>query len=312
MKRNHFAFAAMASLMILFTACASDDPAVTETEITSGTTVSEFTGLPYGNTVTSVSEASGTEMLTAAAEGTSAETEMTTVDVSEDDEAAVQTSAGKLPEIIETVEIHTSYTEAPELTKETAASEETTVQTPDETKNSGNDEEASGFSARIISVSDNSITVEVLSEKWIGIFGSSFVKINTKWLENVHECAAGDHAEIITDEVIGISDEYIPPILDEGVAEIRITERAAIGLGENSVLAKVLSCDQVTNGEYFAIVVQAFNMEGYGFETEISMRSDTKFSAGDWVKIDFAEDTAFMESYPMQVLHEYILGIEKV
>ena len=310
--KNIFSISKIAAIpaAILLAACTSD--AVDFAEISSVNTISAFAELP-ADTDAETSSAAVSEL--------PSENEVTTVSIQDDGNFAskdtVQTSAGKTSEQtaadeIEITAAYTSQTSQTEAPFEPLNSWNTTAKSPEEAQNAAKDAETSEFSARIISISDNYIFAEVISEEWVDILGS-LVQINTSRLENVPECSPGDYAEIITGEEIGITEAY-PPKLDEGVSGIKITRSSGIELSENSVLAKVVNCTEVLNGEHYAIVVQAFNLTRYGyeFETEISMKSSEKFSFGDWVKITFAEDTIFMESYPLQVPEEFVLGIEKI
>lgn len=303
---------ALLTAAMLLAACTSDVP--DSSEITSGTTINALVELP--SEITSAPAMPDHETTAAASEPV-LESETTTIS---DTNYAVQTSVGKAPEQTAAAEIETTvvYTSETSQTSQTSDLWEglnpwnTTAKAPEEAEKAAKNEETSEFSARIISVDSNSISVEVLSEKWINILGS-FAQINTTHLESVPECSPGDYAEIVTSEEIGIT-EANPLRLDDGVTEIKITKRSGIELPKNSVLARIVNCNESFDGEHYAIVVQAFylKMYGYEFETEISMRSNEEFSFGDWVKITFAEDTLFMESYPLQVSPEYVLGIEKV
>lgn len=300
---------------ILLTACVSDAEDTFDTA--SGTTSGALAELPSEITSMPAAPVPAPETTAAASEPVT-ETSVTAIFVPDDNyaEDTAVTSAGRIPQQTETAEIktvvvHTSPSPQAELPPEEFTNPwETTAKTPEEAEKAANNEESSEFSARIISVDDNSISVEVLSEKWFDILGS-FAQISTAHLESVPECSPGDYAEIIMGEEIGITEAY-PLRLDEGVAEIKITKRLGIELPKNSVLAKVVTCHEVWTGEGYSLTIQAFGLWGYSFKTEISISSDNEFSVGDWVKVDFAEDTMFMESYPMQVAKQYVLGIEKV
>ena len=51
---------------------------------------------------------------------------------------------------------------------------------------------------------------------------------------------------------------------------------------------------------------------GYHSPVSIYIYSETKFSKGDWVKVEFAPETCFMETSPLQVNKSDILNIELI
>lgn len=234
----------------------------------------------------------------------------TTVNYGSGDINTAQISAGRFPEPTETVEMHTSYTSENEAPLSFTNPWETTVNSPQEAEEAAKSAVTSEFSARIAVVKPDSIIVEILSDEWFDIFGS-YVEIETNQLEAFPDCSAGDYAEITVSGEIKTSGEFFTKI-DGGIGQIKVTEHLDIDIPENSYLAKVLSVYEPYTVDYYVLAVKAFDMRGYYFGAEIFISTYDEFTVGDWVKIDFAEDTVFLETSPMQVDEKYILGIEKV
>ncbi|MCH5348943.1 MAG: hypothetical protein J1E40_06435 [Oscillospiraceae bacterium] len=222
----------------------------------------------------------------------------------------VQISAGQLPELTETIEMHTSYTSENEAPLSFTNPWETTVNSPQEAEEAARSAVSTEFSVRIVAVHKYNITVEILSGEWFDIFGS-FVQIDTAQLEAVPDCSPGDYAEIFVSGEIKTSDGEYPTKIDSGIGQINVTESLNIDLSGNSKLAKVLYVYE-PDDDHYLMVIRAFDLTGYYFGAEIFVQSKDEFTAGDWIKIDFAEDTVFLETSPMQVDKKYILGIEKV
>jgi len=82
-------------------------------------------------------------------------------------------------------------------------------------------------------------------------------------------------------------------------------------VSENEYLAYITDVFQNKNGGY-SIIVEAYDVMGYGSPVLISLYSENEFEKGNWVKVEFAPETCFMETSPLQVNKSDILNIELI
>lgn len=82
-------------------------------------------------------------------------------------------------------------------------------------------------------------------------------------------------------------------------------------VSENEYLAYITDVFQNKNGGY-TLVVDAYDVMGYYSPVPISLYSESEFEKGEWVKVEFAPETCFMETSPLQVNKSDILNIELI
>ena len=82
-------------------------------------------------------------------------------------------------------------------------------------------------------------------------------------------------------------------------------------LSENEYRAYITDVLQNKNGGY-SLVVEAYDVMGYYSPVRISLYSENEFEKGNWVKVEFAPETCFMETSPLQVNKSDILNIELI
>ena len=82
-------------------------------------------------------------------------------------------------------------------------------------------------------------------------------------------------------------------------------------LSENEYRAYITDVFQNKNGGY-SLVVEAYDVVGYYSPVPISLYSENEFEKGDWIKVEFAPETCFMETSPLQVNKSDILNIELI
>lgn len=160
------------------------------------------------------------------------------------------------------------------------------------------------FSARVAHISENEICVQVLSETHIQAIGELLLL----YITETPPCGVGDYVEVTIDSNIGV--DYSDP---EGIHfdALTVTEKADFVLDESEILAEVTDCIESIKGGY-VLNVYMFFRQGYSYRVPLTISSNEKFLIGDWIKINFAEETCFMETSPLQVDSKYVLGIEKV
>ncbi len=84
-----------------------------------------------------------------------------------------------------------------------------------------------------------------------------------------------------------------------------------VELAENEHVAYITDVFENKNGGY-SLVVEAYEVAGYYSPVRISLYSENEFEAGDWVKVEFAPETCFMETSPLQVARQDIVKIELI
>lgn len=82
-------------------------------------------------------------------------------------------------------------------------------------------------------------------------------------------------------------------------------------LSENEYRAYITDVFRNKNGGY-SLVVEAYDVVGYYSPVPISLYSESEFEKGDWIKVEFAPETCFMETSPLQVNKSDILNIELI
>ena len=82
-------------------------------------------------------------------------------------------------------------------------------------------------------------------------------------------------------------------------------------LSENEYRAYITDVFRNKNGGY-TLAVEAYDVMGYYSPVPISLYSESEFKKGDWVKVEFAPETCFMETSPLQVNKSDILNIELI
>lgn len=164
------------------------------------------------------------------------------------------------------------------------------------------------ISARIAHINEHYIYVKALTQNHITEVGK-YTGIYRNFADpNGFTGQIGDYIDVFVDSDCGVDDSEIPGISCNSFV---VTESKGITLGENETLAEVTECIKSNNGGYL-LTVSAFTLRGYYMFTPVFIGSDTEYAVGDWLKISFAEDTLFMESSPLQVNVEDVLGVEKV
>ena len=194
---------------------------------------------------------------------------------------------------------------------------ETTVQT---TATEPIEEEDVFFEAYVYGVEENSILVGMKGDTFIGPDGAEV------YIFGKYAVEQGDTINIVFADEVGIDECYPPEIHEEFIVSIEKIECAqgydlpydsgeydipSVELGENQYVAYVTDFFKNKNGGY-SLTVEAYDVMGYNSPVPISMHSETKFFVGDWVRIEFAPETCFMETSPLQVAKQDIVGIELI
>lgn len=234
------------------------------------------------------------------------------------------TSAAVSQTEITAVEIYTEKTDMTTvMTTETVS--ETVTETSTETTFPKLDEESVIFEAEVLSVNENAVFVKMSGDTFIGTAGTEV------YIGGTYDVETGDIVNIVFTEEVGINESYPPEIPSAYIISLEAAEYAEnydipydsgedlndgagipdIALNENEVLAEVTACSEIKNGGY-SLTVTMFYCQGYGYDVPLTLKSDNAFEVGDWVKIEFAEETCFMESSPLQVSKNDVLSVEKV
>ncbi len=284
------------SAALLLTACGSNQNSTAETSATSAQT-SE-------TTLNSV-----TEMTVPAFEPEWEETEVT--------------SPAYIPE--ELPQTTTYLTSTPMMTDDVVF--ETTIQTTEFTAATHTEEimaseetEDASFEAYVYGVEENAVLVGMKGDTFIGPDGTDV------YIFGKYDVQKGDTVEIVFTEEVGIDDFYPPEIKEQFIISLEKIEYAQdydlpydsgeydvpdIELAENEYAAYVTDVFQNKNGGY-SLVVEAYDVVGYYSPVPISLYSESEFKKGNWVKVEFAPETCFMETSPLQVNKSDILNIELI
>ena len=291
--KKHTIFAALASASMIFTACGTNSEMLAET--TDSAISVEETTLNFATEMT-VPPYSPDENVSAAV----SQTEVTTVEIYT--EKADVTTVVTTETVLETVTETSAETISPNL------SEESTI-----------------FEAEVLSVNENSVFVKMSADTFIGTAGTEV------YIDGTYSVEMGDIVNIVFTEEVEINESYPPEIPSACIISLEAVEYAEnydipydsgedlndgagipdIALNENEVLAEVTACSEIKNGSY-SLTVTMFYCQGYGYDVPLTLKSDNAFEVGDWVKIEFAEETCFMESSPLQVSKSDVLSVEKV
>ena len=215
-----------------------------------------------------------------------------------EDEPAVTTSVP-----IETVEVVSETTSA--VTEEITTSEE---------------EESVIFEAYVYGVEENAILVGMKGDTFIGEDGTDV------YIFGKYDVEQGDIVNIVFTDEVEIDESYPPEISEQFIVSLEKIEYAQgydlpydsgdydipdVELAENQHVAYVTAVCEVNSGGY-SLTVEAYNVAGYGLYVPISLYSESEFAVGDWVKVEFAPETCFMETSPLQVNKSDILSIELI
>ncbi len=167
---------------------------------------------------------------------------------------------------------------------------------------SGEDVIEHEYSAKVVSVDADSINVMLLDDTFfckqseeVRLMGSYDVSVDELILLVISDDAV----------VIGSSSENF-------VYQIEAENFKIVTTNSNlTVEAEVTEIYENKNGGY-SIVAEAYELPGYDEAVPISLHSDIEFSPGDRIIIEFAENTMFMETSPLQVNRKYILSITRI
>lgn len=204
---------------------------------------------------------------------------------------------------------------------------ETTIQTTEFTTAAQTEEitaseetEDTFFEAYVYSVEENAVLVGMKGDTFIGPDGTDV------YIFGKYDVEKGDTVEIIFTEEVGIDDFYPLEIREQFIVSLEKVEYAQdynlpydsgdydvpdVELGENEYAAYITDVFGNKNGGY-SLVVEAYNVMGYYSPVLISLYSESEFEKGEWVKVEFAPETCFMETSPLQVAKQDILGIELI
>lgn len=297
--RKYFLLAAISAALLL-TACGSNQNDVAETAVIT----SEQTSATTLNSVT--------EMTVPAFEPDWEETEVTSpaYDPNTDEFPVTTTSASSVP--LDTIEI-VSETTSVQVTEFTTAAQTEEVTNSEET-------EDVFFEATVFGVEENAVLVGMKGDTFIGPDGTDV------YIFGKYDVEAGDTVSIIFTEEVGIDDFYPPEIKEQFIVSLEKVEYAQdydlpydsgdydipdAELAENEHVAYITDVFENKNGGY-SLVVEAYDVMGYGSPVPISLYNETEFSAGNWVKIEFAPETCFMETSPLQVANQDVVKIELI
>lgn len=281
------------SAALLLTACGSNQNSTAETSAqTSATTLNSVT-----------------EMTVPAFEPEWEETEVTSPAYIPEEPPQTTTYLASTPMMTEDVVFETTI----QTTEFTTATHTEEIMTSEET-------EDAFFEAYVYGVEENAILVGMKGDTFIGPDGTD-VYIFGKY--DVHK---GDTVEIVFTEEVGIDEFYPLEIKEQFIVSLEKIEYAQnydlpydsgeydvpdIELAENEYAAYVTDAFENKNGGY-SLVVEAYEVMGYYSPVPISLYSESEFKKGDWIKVEFAPETCFMETSPLQVNKSDILNIELI
>lgn len=176
------------------------------------------------------------------------------------------------------------------------------------------------FEAYVYGVEENAVLVGMKGDTFIGPDGTNV------YIFGKYDVQKGDTVEIVFTEEVGIDDFYPLEIKEQFIVSLEKIEYAQgydlpydssdydipyVELAENEYIAYATDVFENKNGGY-SLVVETYNVTGYYSPVSISLYSDKAFEKGDWVKVEFAPETCFMETSPLQVAKQDILGIELI
>lgn len=294
--KKYFLLAAI-SVVLILTACGNNQSNTIETSAATFAQTSE-------TTLNSI-----TEMTVPAFEPEWEETEVTT--------------PAYVPEEVPQT---TTYVESTLLQTEAIVSE-TTIQTTEFTTAAKTEEiitseetEDVFFEAYVYGVEENAILVGMKGDTFIGPDGTDV------YIFGKYDVEAGDTVSIVFTDEVGIDELYPLEIKEQFIVSIEKTKYAQdydlpydigdydipyVELAENEYVAYVTEAYESKNGGY-SLVVEAYDVAGYYSPVRIYLHSETEFAAGNWIKVEFAPETCFMETSPLQVNKSDILNIELI
>ncbi len=296
--RKYFLLAAI-SVVLLLTACGKNQNDISETAVITSEQISAET------------LNSATEMTVPAFEPEWEETEVTTSAYIPEEAPQTTTYAESIPLLTEAAVSETTI-QTTEFT--TAAITETEEITTFE------ENEDFFFEAYVYSVEENAILVGMKGDTFIGSDGTDV------YIFGNYDVEAGDSVSIVFTEEVGIDESYPPQIREQFIVRLEKIEYAQdydlpydsgeydipdVALDENEYAAYITDAVENKNGGY-SLVVEAYDIMGYYSPVPISLYSEKEFSVGKWVKVEFAPETCFMETSPLQVAKQDVLNIELI
>ena len=282
--KKYFLLTAISAAMLL-TACGSNQDNSAETSAVTVVQTSEIT-------LNSI-----TEMTVPAFEPEWEETEVTSPAYIPDELSPTTTYLASTPLITEDVVFETTI----QTTEFTTAAQIEEITASEETE-------------------ENAVLVGMKGDTFIGPDGTDV------YIFGKYDVEKGDTVEIIFTEEVGIDDFYPLEIREQFIVSLEKVEYAQdynltydsgeydvpdIELGENEYAAYIIDVFGNKNGGY-TLVVEAYDVVGYYSPVSISLYSESEFEKGDWIKVGFAPETCFMETSPLQVAKQDILGIELI
>lgn len=281
------------SAALLLTACGSNQNSTAETSAqTSATTLNSVT-----------------EMTVPAFEPEWEETEVTSPAYIPEEPPQTTTYLASTPMMTEDVVFETTI----QTTEFTTATHTEEIMTSEET-------EDAFFEAYVYGVEENAILVGMKGDTFIGPDGTDV------YIFGKYDVQKGDTVEIVFTEEVGIDEFYPLEIKEQFIVSLEKIEYAQnydlpydsgeydvpdIELAENEYAAYVTDAFENKNGGY-SLVVEAYEVMGYYSPVPISLYSESEFKKGDWIKVEFAPETCFMETSPLQVNKSDILNIELI
>lgn len=300
--RKYFLLAAISAALLL-TACGSNQNNTAETSAATSVQTSE-------TTLNSVTEMTVPAFEPDLEEVTETVKTSPAYDPNSDELPLTSTSVCSVP--LETIEV-VSETTSIQVTEFTTVVQTEEITTSEET-------EDIFFEATVLGVEDKAILVQMKGDTFIGPDGTDV------YIFGKYDVVQGDTINIIFTEEVGIDESYPPEISEQFIVSLEKIEYEQdydlpydsgdydipdVELAENEHAAYVTDVYENKNGGY-SLVVEAYDVMGYGSPVPISLYSETEFAAGDWVKVEFAPETCFMETSPLQVSKSDVLKIELI
>ena len=276
-----------------------------------------------GNNQNNAAETSATTVVQTSKTTLNSITEMTVPAFEPEWEETEATSPAHIPE--ELPQTTTYLVSTPVMTEATVF--ETTIQTTEFTTVSHTEEittlkekKDAFFEAYVYNVEENAVLVGMKGDTFIGPDGTDV------YIFGKYDVQKGDIVEIVFTEEVGIDDFYPLEIKEQFIVSLEKVEYVQnyelpydsgeydvpdIELAENQYVAYITDAFENKNGGY-SLVVEAYEVMGYYSPVPISLYSESEFKKGDWIKVEFAPETCFMETSPLQVNKSDILNIELI
>ncbi len=162
------------------------------------------------------------------------------------------------------------------------------------------------YTARVIGVNEESVTVSMLEDTY-------FCKANDEVVLLGKYEVSEDNIVLF---VISGEDDAPPVVLLENsqhqIGEGYVQLESLGGSDEPfEIIAEVTEVYESKNGGY-TIIAEAYGLWGYYDAVPISLAVDELFEAGDRVAIEFAPETVFMETSPLQVNSDDVLNVKLI